>query len=107
MATTPPIIIGLTAVWEPMKPLATLADDLHQRGMRLILDGVFNHVGRDFWAFRDVRHNLGASPYCDWFTGLDFSRRSSRGDPFTYEGWAGHDDLVRLNLENRRSANIC
>ena len=80
--------------------LAALADDLHQRGMRLILDGVFNHVGRDFWAFRDVRQNLGASPYCDWFTGLDFSRRSARGDPFTYEGWAGYDDLARLNLEN-------
>ena len=80
--------------------LAALAGDLHRRGMRLILDGVFNHVGRDFWAFRDVRQNLQDSPYCSWFTGLDFSHRSPMGDPFTYEGWAGYYDLVRLNLDN-------
>jgi cyclomaltodextrinase len=78
--------------------LARLSADLHQRGMRLILDGVFNHVGRDFWAFRDVQHNREASPYRDWFSGLRFDGRSPYGDPFTYEPWNGHYDLVRLNL---------
>ena len=79
--------------------LAALADDLHRRGMRLILDGVFNHVGRDFWAFRDLRQNLQASPYRGWFAGLDFAGRSPKGDSFSYEGWAGHYGLVKLNLE--------
>jgi cyclomaltodextrinase len=78
--------------------LARLSADLHQRGMRLILDGVFNHVGRDFWAFRDVQHNRESSPYRDWFSGLRFDGRSPYGDPFTYKPWNGHYDLVRLNL---------
>ena len=68
--------------------------------MRLILDGVFNHVGRDFWAFRDLQHNRQSSPYRDWFAGLRFDARSPYGDPFSYEPWNGHYDLVRLNLAN-------
>lgn len=80
--------------------LTRLAETLHQRGLRMILDGVFNHVGRDFWAFRDVREHGSDSPYCDWFQGLRFDARSPYGDAFTYEGWNGHYDLVRLNLAN-------
>lgn len=80
--------------------LTRLAQDVHARGMRLILDGVFNHVGRDFWAFRDVQAHLSASAYRDWFHALDFSGRSSYGDPFSYEGWAGNYDLVKLNLRH-------
>lgn len=72
---------------------------LHQRGLRLVLDAVFHHVGRDFWAFEDVQHHGQASAYCDWFH-LDFARSSPAGDPFWYEGWAGHYDLVKLNLTN-------
>jgi glycosidase len=79
--------------------LARLSEALHASGMRLILDGVFNHVGRDFWAFRDVRRNLSASPFCSWFH-LDFDRQSPYGDPFAYEGWSGYYDLVKLNLKN-------
>jgi cyclomaltodextrinase / maltogenic alpha-amylase / neopullulanase len=73
---------------------------LHQAGMHVILDGVFNHVGRDFWAFRDVQQKGSASPYCGWFRGLDFSRRSPYGDPFAYQGWSGNYDLVKLELGN-------
>ncbi|MCD4812005.1 alpha-amylase, partial [bacterium] len=51
--------------------LTRLSAALHQKGIRLILDGVFHHVGRDFWAFRDVREHLERSAYCDWFQGLD------------------------------------
>ncbi len=79
--------------------LAAAADDLHRRGMRLILDGVFHHVGRDFWAFADVRERRERSAYRDWFC-LDFDRSSPFGDPFAYEGWDGHFDLVKLNLDN-------
>lgn len=77
--------------------LAAFARELRRRGLRLVLDGVFNHVGRDFWAFRDVQANGPASPYAGWFSGLDFSRRSPYGDAFAYQGWAGNYDLVKLN----------
>jgi cyclomaltodextrinase / maltogenic alpha-amylase / neopullulanase len=79
--------------------LAQLSDELHRRGMRLILDGVFNHVGRDFWAFRDVLQQGRSSAYVDWFY-LDFSQPGPKGDPFTYQTWAGHYSLVKLNLHN-------
>src|SRR5208337_1381842 len=67
--------------------LSQLVSSLHQNGMRVILDGVFHHVGRDFWAFRDVLDHHENSPYCDWFQGLSFKSRSPYGDPFTYETW--------------------
>ncbi len=80
--------------------LARLAADMHQRGLRLVLDAVFNHVGRDFWAFRDVREHGRASAYTDWFSGLRFDGQSPLGDPFTYDPWNGHYHLVRLNQTN-------
>ncbi|MCU7500706.1 MAG: alpha-amylase, partial [Ignavibacteria bacterium] len=80
--------------------LKNLIAALHQNGIRVILDGVFNHVGRSFWAFRDLRMNMQSSPYSSWFHGLDFSQRSPLGDPFSYEGWNGHYNLVKLNLKN-------
>ncbi|NNJ10918.1 alpha-amylase [Chloroflexales bacterium ZM16-3] len=80
--------------------LADLSAALHAAGIRLILDGVFNHVGRDFWAFRDLRANGEGSPYRDWFVGVDFSRRSPCDDSFSYAGWNSNYDLVKLNLGN-------
>ena len=79
--------------------LTAIGRELHRRGIRLVLDAVFNHTGRDFWAFRDVREKGRASAYCDWYH-LDFSRRSPYGEPFHYKGWAGNYDLVKLNLGN-------
>jgi cyclomaltodextrinase len=73
--------------------------ELHRRGLRLVLDGVFHHVGRNFWAFKDVLEYGEASAYRDWFH-LDFSHRGPAGDRFAYEGWNGHYDLVKLNLRN-------
>ncbi len=80
--------------------LRALSDALHSNGIRLVVDGVFNHVGRDFWAFRDVQQHGESSPYRDWFSGLRFDGRSPYGDPFTYDSWRGHYDLVRLNQYN-------
>ena len=77
--------------------LAAFAREVHQRGMRLVLDGVFNHVGRDFWAFRDVQRYREQSSYASWFHNLNFQRSSPYGDPFSYEGWSGNYDLVKLN----------
>lgn len=80
--------------------LARFSEKVHQRGMRLVLDAVFNHVGRAFWAFRDVLIHREASGYQDWFSNLQFGEVSPKGDPFTYESWNGHYDLVKLNLSN-------
>jgi cyclomaltodextrinase / maltogenic alpha-amylase / neopullulanase len=77
--------------------LERIANAIHQRGMRLVLDGVFNHVGRNFWAFKDVLAHGEKSAYCDWFH-LRFGETSPLGDPFHYEGWQGHYNLVKLKL---------
>lgn len=82
-----------------------ICNTLHENGIKVILDGVFNHVGRDFFAFKDVQQNLGNSRYCNWFQNLSFDRRSPKGDPFWYEGWAGHYELVKLNLQNDEVVN--
>ena len=65
-----------------------------------MIDAVFNHVGRDFFAFKDVQQNGPNSQYCSWFQNLNFGGRSPLGDNFWYEGWAGHYELVKLNLQN-------
>jgi cyclomaltodextrinase / maltogenic alpha-amylase / neopullulanase len=72
----------------------------HAAGIKVVLDGVFNHVGRDFWAFRDVQANGETSAFRDWFAGLRFDARSPYGDPFAYDAWSGNFDLVKLNLGN-------
>lgn len=77
-----------------------LCQTLHDNGIKIVLDGVFNHVGRDFWAFKDVQKNGPSSPYCSWFANLNFNGRSPMGDNFSYEGWSGCYDLVKLNLWN-------
>ncbi|MBN1261210.1 MAG: alpha-amylase [Anaerolineae bacterium] len=80
--------------------LAGLSDALHERGIRLVLDGVFNHVGRDFWAFRDLLQRGSGSPYRDWFVAVRFGERSPYGDPFSYASWNGHAELVQLNTRH-------
>jgi cyclomaltodextrinase len=80
--------------------MAALSSAIHARGMHLVLDGVFNHVGRDFWAFKDLQTNREGSPYRDWFYDIRFGETSRYGDPFSYAGWNGHTNLVKLNLEN-------
>ena len=82
-----------------------VCETLHAHGIRIVLDGVFNHVGRSFWAFEDVRKNGQASRYCGWFHNLNFGGGSPMGDPFWYEGWQGHFNLVKLNLQNPEVVN--
>lgn len=76
-----------------------VCETLHSCGIRVVLDGVFNHVGRGFWAFRDVQEKKWDSPYRDWFH-ISFDGDSGYGDGFWYEGWEGHYELVKLNLQN-------
>lgn len=77
---------------------AAVCTSLRREGIDVILDGVFNHVGRGFWAFQDVVRNREASPYQDWFY-LDLNGESNYGDGLWYEGWEGHFELVKLRLE--------
>ena len=77
-----------------------VCDALHQEGIKVILDGVFNHVGRGFWAFQDVLKNRENSVYRDWFYRIDFGGNSNYNDGLWYEGWEGNYDLVKLNLRN-------
>ena len=79
--------------------LARVCDAFHDAGLRVMLDGVFNHVGRGFWAFRDVQEKKWDSPYQDWFH-IDFGGNTDRNDGFWYESWEGHTELVKLNLSN-------
>ncbi len=74
--------------------------EVHRRGMRLILDAVFNHSGRDFFAFRDLQLNGQQSLYLDWYEGVRFDQRSPMGDRFDYQTWAGHYSLPKFNLAN-------
>jgi cyclomaltodextrinase len=69
-------------------------------GVRVIFDAVFNHVGRAFWAFKDLLQKGQDSAYKSWFRGVHFGRRSPYGDPFAYEGWNGHYSLVKLDVAN-------
>lgn len=78
---------------------AAVCKSLHENGIRVVLDGVFNHVGRGFWAFRDVQEKKWDSPYKDWFH-ISFDGNSNYNDGFWYEGWEGHFELVKLNLKN-------
>lgn len=80
--------------------LKKVIGEYRNNGFKVILDGVFNHVGRDFWAFRDLKANLDQSPYRYWFHGLDFEGQSPYGDPFRYQGWNNHYNLVKLNLHH-------
>lgn len=76
-----------------------VCDKLHDAGIKVVLDGVFNHVGRGFWAFQDVLQNREGSRYRDWFH-INFGGNSNYNDGLWYEGWEGNYDLVKLNLRN-------
>jgi cyclomaltodextrinase len=76
-----------------------VCDTLHENGIRVVLDGVFNHVGRGFAQFQDVVRNRERSPYLNWFH-INLGGNSNYNDGLWYEGWEGNYDLVKLNLRN-------
>ena len=77
-----------------------VCNELHKNGIKVILDGVFNHVGRGFFAFQDVVKNKWDSRYKDWFN-ISFDGNTEFNDGFWYETWEGCYELVKLNLYNR------
>ncbi|WP_457637300.1 glycoside hydrolase family 13 protein [Oceanithermus sp.] len=78
--------------------LRNLLDQAHERGMRVILDGVFNHSGRGFFAFSHLLENGPASPYQDWYYVKGFPLRAYGGKP-NYEAWWDNPELPKLRVE--------
>ena len=85
--------------------LKYFSKELQKNDIKLVLDGVFNHVGRDFWAFKDLQMNGQNSKFVDWFSGIDFRKKSPYSDNFNYDCWSGHYNLVKLNLRNEEVKN--
>ena len=78
-----------------------VCDALHRAGIRVVLDGVFNHVGRGFAQFQDVIRNRENSPYVNWFYRIDFGGNSNYNDGLWYEGWEGCFDGEAEPAESR------
>lgn len=80
----------------------------HEKGIRVIFDGVFNHTGRDFFAFKDIQEKRQNSPYVNWYCNVNFSGNTEYNDGFSYENWGGYNLLVKLNQRNPEVQNyIC
>jgi len=78
-----------------------LLDEAHRRGMRVVLDGVFNHVSRGFFYFNDILENERSSPYLDWFSVQSFPLNAyDESRPPGYAAWWGLRQLPRLNTAN-------
>ncbi len=73
-----------------------LIKEAHSRNIKVIIDGVFNHVGNSFWAFKDVLKNQEKSPYKDWFIITSFDNPHTNINEFKYEGWYGVKDLPEI-----------
>ena len=80
----------------------------HEKGIRVIFDGVFNHTGRDFFAFKDIQEHRERSRYVNWYCNVNFCGNTEYNDGFSYENWGGYNLLVKLNQRNPEVQNyIC
>lgn len=77
---------------------------LHENHIKVLFDGVFNHVGREFGPFKDVLEKRENSEYKDWFY-IDFYGNNSYNDGLWYQDWEGQNSLVKLNLQNQNVVN--
>ena len=83
-------------VWTKADLLALkLIDEVHKRQMHIIFDGVFNHLGVNSFAFKDVAEKQQASPYKDWFM-VNSWKDDAKGTKFDYNGWFGVKTLPEL-----------
>ncbi len=74
-----------------------LIEEVHKRGMKIIIDGVFNHTGRQFWAFQDILKNRENSKYKNWYEITSFHGKNNR---LEYKGWSGVKSLPQFNRSN-------
>ena len=90
------------------KDLTNFVKACHEKGIRVIFDGVFNHTGRDFFAFKDIQQNREHSRYLNWYCNVNFGGNTEYNDGFSYENWGGYNLLVKLNQRNPEVQNyIC
>ena len=80
--------------------LTEFVKECHKQGIRVVLDGVFNHTGRDFFAFQDIKCNREASRYKDWYCNVNFGSNNEYNDGFSYDNWGGYNLLAKLNQHN-------
>lgn len=80
--------------------LKNFVTECHAKNIRVIFDGVFNHTGRDFFAFKDIKEKRESSPYRDWYCNVNFGGNNEYNDGFSYENWGGYNLLVKLNQKN-------
>lgn len=80
--------------------LRNFVEECHKEEIRVILDGVFNHTGREFFAFKDLQQNREQSRYRDWYCNVNFGGNNEYNDGFCYENWGGYNLLVKLNQRN-------
>jgi len=91
-----------TWMWtEADKLFLELVNQVHKRGMRIIIDGVFNHTGVQFWAFQDIINNGEKSKYKDWYIIKKFDNPATTENEFDYKGWWNIKSLPEFN----RTAN--
>ena len=72
----------------------------HEKEIKVIFDGVFNHTGRDFFAFKDIQQNREHSRYLNWYCNVNFGGNNEYNDGFSYDNWGGYNLLVKLNQRN-------
>ncbi len=73
----------------------------HARGIRVVLDGVFNHASRGFFPFNDILENGAESPWVDWFTfGSHPANAYDHAKPPGYEAWIGLHALPKINTDH-------
>lgn len=78
--------------------LTRFVDICHLNGIRVVVDGVFNHVGREFWGFKEALRDGPKSKAWHWFVGLSLDEHAPNG--VRYDTWEEHENLVKLNLDN-------
>lgn len=80
--------------------LKNFVAECHKKDIKVIFDGVFNHTGRDFFAFKDIKEKREGSQYRDWYCNVNFGGNNEYNDGFCYENWGGYNLLVKLNQRN-------
>ena len=73
----------------------------HEHQIKVVVDGVFNHTGKEFFAFQDIMKHRENSIYRDWYKDIDFSHGAPSGEPFHFAAWRGIYELANLNLNNQ------
>ena len=80
--------------------LKNFVKECHKQEIKVIFDGVFNHTGRDFFAFQDIKKNRESSQYKDWYCNVYFGGNNEYNDGFSYENWGGYNLLAKINQKN-------